>query len=129
MNIQAINLLNRLKNASLSNNELISVPYSEFILNILLILYKEGFIQSFNVFENDLFKKEIRVYLRYYFNKSSLRKLKIVSSPSRVTYLDYNSLSKISIKKNVLFLSTSLGLLTAIECKRKKVGGILLFIC
>ena len=129
MNTQAINLLNRLKNASLSNNELISVPYSKFILDILLILYKEGFIQSFSVVEGDSFKKEISIYLRYYFNKSSLRKLKIVSSPSRVTHLDYNSLSKISIKRNVLFLSTNLGLLTAIECKRKKIGGILLFIC
>ena len=35
----------------------------------------------------------------------------------------------INIRKNVLFLSTSQGILTHLECKQRKLGGILFFIC
>jgi ribosomal protein S8 len=129
MNTQTINFLNTIKNASLSNNEIVSLPYNKFILNLLVVLYKEGFVQSFKVYQSDSSKRKIDIVLRYYYNKSSLKSLKIVSSPSRVKYLDYNSLTKISVKKSVLFLSTSLGILTAVECKKKKIGGILFFIC
>lgn len=129
MNIQTINFLNRIKNASLSNNEVVSITYNEFVLNLLSSLYKEGFIQSFSVVKDPLGKKQIDVSLRYYYNKSSLKNLQIVSTPSKVKFLDYNSLTKICVKKNVLFLSTNLGLLTALECKKKKIGGILFFIC
>jgi len=129
MNIQTINFLNTIKNASLSNNEIVSLPYNKFILNLLVVLYKEGFVQSFKVYQSDSSQRKIDIVLRYYYNKSSLKSLKIVSSPSKIKYLDYSSLTKLSVKKSVLFLSTSLGILTAVECKRKKIGGILFFIC
>ena len=129
MNTQTINFLNKIKNASLSNNELISVPYNKFIINLLAVLYKEGFIQSFNMYQDVNCQTKVNIVLRYYYNKSSVKNLKIISSPSKVRYLDYNSLTKLSVKKNVLFLSTSLGILTALDCKKKKIGGILFFIC
>jgi ribosomal protein S8 len=129
MNTQTINFLNKIKNASLSNNELISVPYNKFIINLLAVLYKEGFIQSFNMYQDVNCQTKVNIVLRYYYNKSSVKNLKIISSPSKVRYLDYNSLTKLSTKKNVLFLSTSLGILTALDCKKKKIGGILFFIC
>jgi small subunit ribosomal protein S8 len=129
MNTQTINFLNTIKNASSSNNEMVSIPYNKFILKLLVVLYKEGFVQSFKVYQGGSSQKKIHIVLRYYYNKSSLKSLKIVSSPSKVKYLDYNSLTKISLKKSVLFLSTSFGVLTAIECKKKKIGGILFFIC
>jgi ribosomal protein S8 len=31
--------------------------------------------------------------------------------------------------KFVIFFSTDLGILTALECKKRKIGGKLLFIC
>ena len=129
MNTQTINFLNKIKNASLSSNEIISVPYNKFMINLLAVLYKEGFIQSFNVYQDVNCQTKVDILLRYYYNKSSVKNLKIISSPSKVRYLDYNSLTKLSIKKNVLFLSTSLGILTALDCKKKKIGGILFFIC
>jgi len=129
MNIQTIKFLNTIKNASLSNNETVCVPYNKFILNLLTVLYREGFVQSFKVYKSDCSEKKIDIILRYYYNKSSLKSLKIVSSPSKVKFLDYSSLTKISIKKNILFLSTNLGIMTALDCKKKKIGGILFFIC
>ena len=130
MNIQTIKNLNKLKNASLIRRESISLEYSFLILNIIQSLYKEGFIQSFKITTNlKTNKKFILVNLRYYFNKSIFKKLKILSSSSKIKALDFQNLSRLNIKKDVLFLSTSQGILTHLECKHRKLGGILFFIC
>lgn len=129
MNTQTINFLNAIKNASVSKNEVVYLNYNKAIFNLLVALYKEGFIQSFTVTKDNENKKSLNIYLRYYYNKSSLENLELVSTPSKSKYLDYKSLTKISVKKNVLFLSTNLGILTALECKKRKIGGILFFIC
>lgn len=130
MNIQTIKNLNKLKNASLIKSESISLEYSFLILNIIQNLYKEGFIQSFRL-KQDLKtdKKFIIVNLRYYFNKSIFKKLKILSSSSKIKALNFQNLSRLNIKKDVLFFSTSEGILTHLECKRRKLGGVLFFIC
>jgi len=49
MNTNLIKLLLNLKNASLSKKEIINVKYSKPSLNLVKLLYKEGFIQSFNI--------------------------------------------------------------------------------
>jgi ribosomal protein S8 len=108
---------------------MIRIPYNKFTLSLLSALYKEGFIQSFSVTTNTFLKKEINIFLRYYYNKSPIKSLKIISTPSRIKYLNYNALTKLSLKKNILFLSTSLGVLTASECRKRKIGGTLFFIC
>jgi ribosomal protein S8 len=130
MNIQTIKNLNKLKNASLIKSESISLGYSFLILNIIQNLYKEGFIQSFKI-KKDLVtdKKFILVNLRYYFNKSIFNKLKTISSASKIKALDFENLSRLNIKKDVLFLSTSEGILTHLECKHRNLGGVLFFIC
>jgi len=130
MNIQTIKNLNKLKNASLIKSEFIILEYSFLILNIIQKLYKEGFIQSFKI-KTDLKtnKKVILVNLRYYFNKPIFKRLKIFSSSSQSRALDFQNLSRLNIRKNVLFLSTSQGILTHLECKQRKLGGILFFIC
>lgn len=132
MNIQTIKFLNKLKNASLINNEFITVDSNKFIHLLLKFLYKEGFILSFKIKEKDSFHNnttEALVILRYFYNKPIFRDLKIISSPSKNTVLSYRSLSRITSKKNILVFSTIKGLLSLDECKKFKVGGILLFIC
>ena len=130
MNIQTIKNLNKLKNASLTKNESVSLEYNFLILNIIQQLYKEGFIQSFKIKRDFIMdKKTILVNLRYYFNKSILNKLKILSSGSKIKALDFKSVSRLNSKKEVIFLSTNQGILTHLECKHHKLGGILFFIC
>ena len=131
MNIQTIKSLNKLKNASLIKNESVVLEYSFLVLNIVQRLYKEGFIQSFKIknLDSKTNKQVILVNLRYYFNKPVFKRLKIFSNVAQNRALDYQNLSRLNIKKNVLFLSTSEGLLTHLECKQRKLGGILFFIC
>jgi small subunit ribosomal protein S8 len=130
MNINLIKLLSKLKNASFSRQESMFVGYSQLSLEIVKLLYREGFIQSFFVLKdesklND--KLVINITLRYLNNKPIFKTLKIISTPSSSKYLNIKDLSKISSKKMVLFLSTNKGLLTGLESKMHKTGGKLLF--
>jgi small subunit ribosomal protein S8 len=133
MNIQTIKFLNKLKNASLFNKEDITVAYSKNILGIVKILYKEGFLQSFKIVAQSNLTSQVRyslvIRLRYFYDKPILKKLKIISSPSRVIYLNFLDISKLAATKNALFFSTSKGILTLLECKKQQIGGALLFIC
>lgn len=130
MNINLIKFLSKLKNASLSKHEQVKVPYNKLYLEIVELLYKEGFIQSFFIKPavSRLKNKFILfITLRYINNKTIFKNLQFISVPSNLNYLNIKSLSKISNKKIVLFLSTNKGLLTGLESKKDNIGGKLLF--
>ena len=132
MNITLIQLLLKLKNASLARKEIVTIKYNKLCLDLLKLLYLEGFIQSFNIqtINSPFLKKQLQISitLRYFYNKPIFKNLKIVSKPSYVKYLKLKDLCKIVDKKSVLFLSTNKGLLTSLDCKKHQIGGTLLFI-
>jgi len=132
MNITLIQLLLKLKNASLARKEIVTIKYNKLCLDLLKLLYTEGFIQSFNIqtINSPFLKKQLQISitLRYFYNKPIFKNLKIVSKPSYVKYLKLKDLCKIVDKKSVLFLSTNKGLLTSLDCKKHQIGGTLLFI-
>jgi small subunit ribosomal protein S8 len=118
-----VNFLVTLKNASNLKHEFILVKFSFSHLQIVESLYLEGFIQSYKVKENSLYLK-----LRYFFNKSILKNLKLVSTPSNFRFLNLKNLSRLSNKNSTVFISTSRGVLTLSQCKSLKLGGKVLFI-
>ena len=128
MNFQLIKLIFKLKNASLAKKESFTIPYNSLCIKLLNILYKEGLILSFNTYK-EVNKTFIKIIIRYHFNNSALKNIKFISKPSRLKYLKLQDLYKIKENKRILFLSTSIGFLTSLECKRNKVGGKILFIC
>lgn len=126
MNNTISNFLIKLKNSSLVNKEVINISLENMTLKIVSILYKEGFIQSFKV---NLETKIIQIYLRYSFNKSVFKNVKIISLPSRLLYVKYKELTNISSKNNFILVSTTKGLKTFLECKKNHLGGKILFLC
>lgn len=131
MNSKVVNFLIELKNASLAKKEVVSVEYNHLLNNLVEVLYREGFIQSFtikNSFGRDK-KKRICIGLRYYFNKPVFSNLKLFSKPSYLKYMKFSDICSISNKRFVCFFSTNQGILTGLDCKRKRIGGKLLFMC
>jgi ribosomal protein S8 len=130
MNTNLIKFLLALRNSSLSKREVLIVEHSQIREKIVRALYSEGFVQSFKLklspSEN---LDQIWIKLRYCFDKSQLKYLKVFSKPSHTKYMKLADLSNIPDKKFVIFFSTDLGFLTSLECKKKRVGGKLLFIC
>lgn len=130
MNVNLIQFLLALRNSSLSQKETLVVEHNRTREKMTKLLYNEGFIQSFTLQMNPLLKvNQILIKLRYCFDKPQLKNLKVLSKPSHVKYMRLADLSNIPDKKLVLFFSTDLGLLTNLECKKKKIGGKLLFVC
>ncbi len=65
--------------------------------------------------------------LKYHYNFSSYKTLKIISKPSKSLFFSYKDIFKLYEKHTIYIFSTGLGYLTSLECKQKKVGGILFF--
>lgn len=126
MNKSISNFLIKLKNSSLINKESINIYFEKTTLKIIEVLYKEGFIQSFIV---NYETKSILIYLRYSYNKSVFKNVKIISLPSKLLYIKFKELTKISSKNNFILISTTKGLKTFLECKKNHLGGKILFLC
>lgn len=126
MNKSISNFVIQLKNSSLINKEILNVRLENTILKIITLLYKEGFIQSFEV---NWETKNILIYLRYSFNKSVLKNIKLISLPSKQLSIKYKELTKISSNNNFILVSTSKGLKTFLECKKIHLGGKIFFLC
>jgi small subunit ribosomal protein S8 len=124
MNKQAVKFLISIKNGSLSKKTFTCFEYNVFLVNICVLLYKEGLIQSFKIQE-----KILIVFFRYSYEKSVLKNLTILSTPSNTRYLNSVQMNRLTNKRKLFFVSTNRGLLTNVECKKQNCGGILLFSC
>lgn len=119
-----LKLLIDLKNSSLVQKTSLNITLNLSYFPILRVLYKQGYILSY--IKN---KKNILIKLRYYYNKNALKNIKIMSNASKPVYLTKFDVFKIREKNSLPVLLTSKGIFTSIECKKYKMGGILLFIC
>ena len=125
MRLSIIKALVSIKNGCRLNKRTINLKFNKKYLNLLTILYKEGFIQSFFINSSKL---STTIYLRFFQNKNILSNLKFISTPSRQKFISYFNLCRINTKKIFVLLTTNKGLLTLPECKKQKIGGKILFL-
>ncbi len=121
-----IKFLNAIKNASLLKKEYIYCYYKKTFLKTLKVLYKEGLIKDFSVVK---IKTQIKVVFKHTYNLNLLNNLQIISKPSYTLFFKYKDICQVSEKYRVLIFLTAFGLLNSIDCKKKKIGGKLLFLC
>lgn len=123
MSIENIKLLLTIKNtSSIVGHNFVIVKQTIFNIKLVKILYKQGLIQSYTKISKNL----IKIFLR---KPSFFNSLKIISKPSIKIYLSYIKICQIKNIHTICFFSTNKGILTQYECKTKKIGGKLLFIC
>jgi small subunit ribosomal protein S8 len=112
----------KLKNAISLNKKFIFLPKNDFCINLLYLLYSEGFILGFYLTNS---KKKIKIFLKTESNGSSIIKnVKLISTPSNNHYLKYSHLTKLTNGIGIIILSTPYGLFTSNSCIKKKIGGI-----
>jgi|APIni6443716594_1056825.scaffolds.fasta_scaffold1295205_1 ribosomal protein S8 len=124
MNFNQIKLLIDLKNRALIGKETLIINYNFSCLKLLSFLYLEGIIQSFFIEE-----EKITIILRFYEGLSRLRSLKLSSYKSSVKALSHKEICKIRADKTTIVFSTDKGFLNLVSCKRKNIGGKILFVC
>ncbi len=122
MNITLNNFLSQLKNTSLVQKENLILNFNKSFLPILHLLYNEGVILTYTNTET-----KIIIKLRYHNNLNNLKYLKVMSTATKPLNLNKFDILKIYEKDKLLVFSTPKGILTSLDCKKKRIGGELLF--
>jgi len=115
--------LTRIRNALKVKKKKVEAPYSKIKLAISKILKEKEIIQDFKVKEENG-KKYIVLILRYDENGEPLiENLVRVSKPGRRIYMGYRDFKPLKQGFGFRIVSTSRGIMTDIEAKRRKLGG------
>ena len=115
--------LTRLRNANSAYHDEVSLPHSKIKANIAEILKREGYITDFHT-EDARVGKSLVVKLKYGPNRErSLAGLRRVSKPGLRVYAKSAELPRVLGGLGVALISTSQGLLTDRQARKRRVGG------
>ncbi|MGA7992728.1 MAG: 30S ribosomal protein S8 [Thermoanaerobaculia bacterium] len=116
-------LLTRLRNAISARHEKADVPSSRFKVELARILKDEGYIKNYKVMD-DRGGSLLRLYLKYdETGNPVIHGLTRSSKPGRRLYAGKNELPEVLGGLGVAIVSTSQGLLTGNDAKKRGVGG------
>jgi len=116
-------LLPEIKNAVRARKDRVTFPYSKMDHAVLTALMGAGYIKSV---EKEAVGKKNMLIVKLG-KKSEVTDFKLISKPSRHFYADYRSLRPVKQGYGIGVLSTSQGIMTTKEARKKKVGGEYLF--
>jgi small subunit ribosomal protein S8 len=121
-------MLIRLKNAVRARKTEVEVrPVSKLKVEIVKILKREGYVSDFKVEESSNGGR-IVIYPKYTEEgEPVLQDVQRVSKPSRRVYVDAKHIPWVKNGLGIAVLSTSKGLMTDYEARKKRVGGEVLF--
>lgn len=118
--------LTRIRNAAMRRLETTKLLHSNVVEATLSILAAKGYIESYNVVEEDK-KKFINVVLKYdEHGRSVINKLKRVSSPGRRVYKGKDEIKRFKNGYGTIIVSTSKGVLSNEDAHKAGVGGEIL---
>ncbi|MDL2718488.1 MAG: 30S ribosomal protein S8 [Acidobacteriota bacterium] len=116
-------LLARLRNALSARHEKADVPSSRFKVELARILKDEGYIKNFKVMD-DRGGSLLRLYLKYDdAGNPVIHGLTRSSKPGRRLYAGKDELPEVLGGLGVAIVSTSQGLLSGNDAKKRGVGG------
>ena len=116
-------MLTRIRNANTALHPQVSMPSSKLKEEVAKILASEGYLDSYKV-EDARVGKKLTVTLRYSNDRDRvLHGIRRISSPGKRVYKGADDLARVRGGIGVSIVSTSDGLLTDREARRRKVGG------
>ena len=113
-------LLTRIRNAISADHNFTRVPYSKIKENILIVLSKNGFIESYQKDKSGKFDE-----LVIDFKKDNEKKLNLkrVSKPGQRIYIKNKEIKNVRSGLGISVVSTSKGIMTGKEARAQKLGG------
>ena len=116
-------MLTRIRNANKMCMDYVDIPASKMKIAIARILKEEGFIKYYKVTRNNT-QGTIRVFLKFGAEREPvLNGLVRVSKPGLRKYVSKDGIPHVLGGLGISVISTSQGILTDRECRRKKIGG------
>ena len=114
-------LLTRVRNAQSAKHVDVSMPHSNLKVTICKVLEQEGYIDGYGVSGGD--KQELTVQLRYHEGVPVIEEIRRVSRPGLRVYKGASELPKVRGGLGVAIVSTSSGVMTDREARRRRIGG------
>lgn len=120
-----INFASILNQAIKHNKNICTIPLTNINLEILKVLYANGFIYSYTL---DYRKMKVLVALNIIGDSNSMRQIKIISKPSKPIYYTIKQLKNRILKEGRFYiLSTSSGILSSESALKLNSSGEVLF--
>jgi small subunit ribosomal protein S8 len=117
-------MLTRIRNANRALLPAVAVPHSRIKESIAGILKREGYITDFAV--EGKMPRTLKVRLKYQGKKSVIEGLRRVSTPGLRRYVGATDIPRVRGGLGVAVVSTSEGLLTDTQARKRNIGGELL---
>ena len=115
--------LTRIRNAQHAGHRIVDIPSSNLKKSITEILFDQGYILSYK-FEDDMnFQGNIKIALKYSSKTPAIKKLIRISKPGLRKYVDSTSIPRVINGLGIAILSTSSGVITDKEARKKNIGG------
>lgn len=118
-------MLTRIRNAQAVLHKTVVIPFSKFKFSLAEILEKEGLIDKISV-QGRKTNKAIKIELKYNGNSPTISKIKRVSKQGQRIYIKKDELRPIRQGYGIVIISTSQGLMTNTEARKKGLGGELI---
>ena len=115
-------MLTRIRNAQTANHKMVEMPFSKLKNEISRVMKREGFITDY-VVEGGI-KKTLRVYLKYQSEtEGAIEGIRRESKSGLRKYASADEIPKVLGGMGVTIMSTSSGIMTGREARKKHVGG------
>lgn len=122
--------ITRIRNAVLVRHKIVQTPATKMTIAITKILKTEGFIEDFEIVENQS-QKSLLIFLKYKDRnrKPTINFLKRISKPGRRIYVNKKNLPQTIGSYGLAIMSTSNGIITDKKAHLSNIGGeVLLYV-
>ncbi len=114
--------LTRIKNAQAARHASLEAPSSRMKYTIAKILEREGYVGAVSE-RSEGAKKTLTVGLKYDGKDPVIRSITRVSTPGRRVYRGASELPRVLSDIGIAIVSTSAGVMTNKDARRRKLGG------
>lgn len=119
-------MLTQIRNALAVKKQGVVLPFSKMKLKLAEILKKEGYIQDYHP-EDKTPQRRLKIILKYTEKGiPAIKELSRISKSGQRVYKGYQDLKRVKGGLGTAIVSTSRGLMTDQEARKRKLGGELI---
>jgi small subunit ribosomal protein S8 len=116
--------LTRLRNAIMARHKIVEIPASNLKKDMTKILFEKGYILNYK-FEDDGVQGSIKIALKYHpeTREPAIKSIRRISRPGLRQYKGKDQLPRVLNGLGIAILSTSQGVMSDKEARKKSIGG------
>jgi len=117
------NMLSSLKNSAMAGKDFVEIKHTKECEAVAKVLEDKGYLEGVKAFKEEKGAKMLHLGLVKKEDVAVLSEVKIVSKPGRRIYKKANELRPVLKGIGVLVVSTSRGIMSGQEARKKRLGG------